>query len=139
MTKSIVNICLKLIAPCGMNCRLCRTFIREKSSCLVCRENNRLKPKTRVICKIKACEKLTKDKIEYCSSCDHFPCANLNHLDKRYRTKYGMSMIDNLENIKQFGIRNFIKQEKEKWACSKCGETICVHKESCISCGCKWR
>jgi hypothetical protein len=41
-------------------------------------------------------------------------------------------MIDSLEEIKHFGMRNFIKQEKERWACSTCGEIICVHKESCI-------
>ena len=48
-------------------------------------------------------------------------------------------MIDNLENININGIRNFVRQEKERWACSKCGETICVHIERCIFCGYKWR
>ena len=128
-----------LIAPCGMNCRLCRAYIREKNACPGCRVDDSLKPQTRVMCKIKICDELTKGKIKYCSSCGRFPCTNLNHLDKRYRTKYGMSMIDNLENIKQFGIRNFARQEKERWACSNCGETICVHKESCIFCDNKWR
>jgi ribosomal protein L37E len=50
-----------------------------------------------------------------------------------------MSMIDNLEIIKHFGMEEFINQEKERWACSKCGEIICVHKEACVSCGYKWR
>lgn len=127
-----------LIAPCGMNCRLCRAYIREKNGCPGCREDDSLKPKTRVICKIKICARLTNGKIKYCSSCDSFPCPNLNHLDKRYRTKYGMSMIDNLAYIRQFGIRNFVRQEK-KWACAKCAETICVHKANCINCGNKWR
>ena len=135
-SKSIIS---NLIAPCGMNCRLCRAYIREKKSCPGCREGDSLKPNTRVICKIKTCDKITKSKIKFCSSCVSFPCKNLNHLDKRYRTKYGMSMIQNLENIKRTGIRNFVKKEKEKWACSKCGETICVHKENCTSCGHKWR
>jgi ribosomal protein L37E len=48
-------------------------------------------------------------------------------------------MIDNLKNIREFGIRDFIKNEKERWACPECGEIICVHKENCISCGYKWR
>ncbi len=54
-----------------------------------------------------------KAKAKYCFCCDSFPCVRLNHLDKRYRTKYGMSMIDNLENIRKFGIRHFIRNEKE--------------------------
>jgi hypothetical protein len=128
-----------LIAPCGMNCRLCRAYIRDKKACPGCRGDDSLKSKACVSCKIKNCENIATGKVKYCSSCDSFPCKSLNHLDKRYRTKYGMSMIDNLENIKQFGIRNFVRQEKEKWACSKCGEIICVHKEGCILCGNKWR
>ena len=63
------------------------------------------------------------------------PCDNLKHLDKRYRTKYNTSMIENLENIKQLGIRKFIKNENAKWSCSDCGGTICVHKGYCYSCG----
>jgi hypothetical protein len=47
----------------------------------------------------------------FCFECEKYPCAGLNHLDTRYRTKYSMSMIDNLESIKQFGIRNFIKKK----------------------------
>ena len=128
-----------LIAPCGMNCRLCCAYTREKKACPGCRGDDSVKPKTRVTCRIKNCEKIRQGKVRYCFSCDGFPCDRLNHLDERYRTKYGMSMIDNLVHIKKFGIRNFIKQEKERWACSKCGEIICVHKENCIFCGHQWR
>jgi hypothetical protein len=59
----------------------------------------------------------------------------MKHLDKRYRTNYNMSMIENLENIKEFGIRTFLRAEKKKWTCSECGGTICVHKGFCYSCG----
>ncbi len=138
-SKKLKSIKSTLIAPCGMNCRLCRAYIREKNACPGCRADDSLKPKTRVICKIKICDKLTKAKVKYCSNCDGFPCVNLKNLDKRYRTKYSMSMIGNLENIKQFGVRDFVRQEKERWACSKCGEIICVHKENCIHCGYNWR
>jgi hypothetical protein len=41
--------------------------------------------------------------------------------------------------MREFGIRDFIKKEKERWACPECGEIICIHKENCISCGYKWR
>lgn len=128
-----------LIAPCGMNCRLCCAYTREKKACPGCRGDDSVKPKTRVTCRIKNCEKIRQGKVRYCFRCDGFPCDRLNHLDERYRTKYGMSMIDNLVHIKKFGIRNFIEQERERWACSKCGEIICVHKENCISCGHQWR
>jgi rubrerythrin len=46
-----------------------------------------------------------------------------------------MSMIENLENINKSGIREFLEKEKVRWACSKCGGTINVHKGICHSCG----
>jgi hypothetical protein len=128
-----------LIAPCGMNCRLCRAYIREKNTCPGCYGNDSLKSKSAAMCHIKNCENIKSGKANFCFACEKYPCDKLQHLDKRYRTKYGVSMIENLDNIKQSGMRNFLTQEKERWACSKCGEIICIHKESCISCGFQWR
>jgi hypothetical protein len=127
------------IAPCGMNCRLCRAYVRDKKSCPGCRGDDRLKSKSCVTCRVKNCEPIVKGRAKYCFSCENFPCATLNHLDKRYRDKYGMSMIDNLESIREFGIRHFIGREKERWACPECGALICVHKPQCLSCEHKWR
>ena len=128
-----------LIAPCGMNCRLCHAYIRDKKACPGCRVDNGFKSKMCVLCRIKNCEKIARSGAMYCFSCDSFPCDKLKHLDKRYSTKYGMSMIYNLENIRMFGIRNFIRHEKKKWTCPGCGNLICVHKPQCLSCGHKWR
>jgi predicted RNA-binding Zn-ribbon protein involved in translation (DUF1610 family) len=50
-----------------------------------------------------------------------------------------MSMIENLKNIEENGIRSFIRDEKKKWTCPQCGELICVHSPQCLSCGRKWR
>jgi len=74
----------------------------------------------------------------YCFSCDGFPCERLRHLDRRYRTKYRMSMIDNLRHIEKHGVREFIRNEKKRWACSACGRLVCVHKPECPSCGHMW-
>jgi hypothetical protein len=128
-----------LIAPCGMNCRLCCAYRRDKKACPGCRGDDSVKPKTRVRCLIKTCEKLDQGNVRYCFNCDTFPCDRLKHLDERYRTKYGMSMIDNLVHIKKFGIRQFIKNEKERWTCPECSQLLCVHKQLCLSCGHKWR
>lgn len=124
-----------LIAPCGMNCSLCIGYLREKKPCSGCNGNDDLKPKHCVVCKIKNCELLKTTKPKYCFKCEKFPCTRLKQLDKRYKTKYSMSMIKNLENIREFGIRNFVKQEQTKWTCLKCGGIICVHREDCIFCG----
>jgi hypothetical protein len=125
----------KLIAPCGMNCGICFAYLREKNKCPGCRGNDIPKPITRVKCKIKNCVFFVKNSAKYCFECGKFPCKNLEHLDKRYRTRYDMSMIENLENIKKLGIGRFIKNETERWACSKCHGPICVHKRKCFTCG----
>jgi len=137
--KQSNSIKSSLIAPCGMNCRLCRAYIREKRACPGCYGNNSLKSRSCAMCRIKNCEIINAGNIKFCFACEKYPCEKLSHLDKRYRTIYGMSMLDNLENINKFGIKIFIKQEKERWACKVCGEIICVHKENCNFCGSNWR
>ena len=129
-------IAAKLIAPCGMDCGICIGHLREKNTCLGCREMVETKPEYCKKCSISHCEILKENNMKFCSSkCEKYPCRRLKNLDKRYRTKYGMSMIENLENIEEKGIRNFVKSEKKRWACSKCGSVICVHKENCLNCG----
>jgi hypothetical protein len=122
-----------LIAPCGMNCGLCMAYQRERNKCAGCRIIDRNKPKTRINCKIKICSH-HKDKNAFCFKCDSFPCSILQKLDKRYRTKYNMSMIANLEDIKKIGIEKFVKNEKKKWKCKSCGSLVCVHKGYCLNC-----
>lgn len=132
-TKYVDIIKTKMIAPCGMNCALCIAHLRDKKVCPGCLEFNLDKSKSCNECKIKLCTQ-TKN-IKYCFKCNEFPCAKIKHIDKRYRTKYDMSMIANLKKIKEIGIRKFIKNEKEKWVCPGCGGIVCVHKETCIYCG----
>jgi hypothetical protein len=124
-----------LIAPCGMNCGICWAYLRDKNKCPGCMANDPNKPITRLKCKIKNCKTLQNGKMRFCLECVNIPCEPLKHLDKRYRTKYNMSMVENLEFIKNFGIRKFIKNEKARWTCPKCGGVICVHKGYCPGCG----
>jgi hypothetical protein len=124
-----------LIASCGMNCGICMAHLREKNKCPGCRGDNSQKPVTRIRCKIKTCTFFRKNKAKYCFACDKFPCDNLKHLDKRYRTNYGMSMVENLENIKRLGIRKFVINEARRWKCPECGGTVCVHTRKCHACG----
>ncbi len=105
-----------LIAPCGMNCSLCLGYQREKSHCNGCRNEKNIKYKTKgsANCVIKNCELLKDTKSKFCYECSKYSCTRLKQLDKRYRTKYGMSMLENQEYIKESGIKEFIKSNKEK-------------------------
>ena len=126
-----------LVAPCGMNCALCRSYHakeldlnktgRNLTYCSGCRPRG----KGCLFFKGK-CSKINKNK--YCFECAEYPCKLIKNLDKRYTTKYGMSMIENLDYIKKKGIRKFMDQQDKKHACKKCNELINVHEPICYNC-----
>lgn len=130
----------ELIAPCGMNCNLCSTYlayvndIKSKGLrmpyCAGCRPRDK-----KCAFLKKKCDLLMEGRVEYCHQCPDFPCRNLEHIDKGYRKLYRMSMVDNLEYIKQNGIEALLAREEKKWRCPECGGTICCHNGICYSCG----
>jgi len=73
--------------------------------------------------------------LPFCYTCHDFPCKRLKKLDARYRAKYGMSQIDNLENIRDNGLDEFLRREAGRWTCAQCGSVVCVHDATCASCG----
>ena len=129
----------KLIAPCGMNCRLCISYqFREKDlnkkgfhrkycpGCIPRGEN----------CKHMAriCSLVGEGKVRFCYECEEYPCKRLKSLDKRYSTKYNMSMIENLDMIKEKGMKAFLEKEEKKWTCPTCGGITCCHAGLCLEC-----
>lgn len=129
-----------LIAPCGMNCAVCSSYLARKYDikakgvnmpyCAGCRPANRqcgwLK---------KRCRLLLKGEVKYCYECPDFPCEKLRHIDTRYITNFKMSFLENLRNIKENGIGRFLAGQEEKWMCPECGGTICCHNGICYNCG----
>lgn len=94
------------LAPCGMNCELCHSFQNKKKNCPGCRRRS-------TNCVITRCDKRKL----YCFECSQYPCRRLRQLDERYRTHYNMSMIENLEFIKEYGENAFLQQQQEKFQC----------------------
>jgi hypothetical protein len=129
----------QLIAPCGMKCGLCVSYLAMKNDlinkgfskkcckgCLPRGENCTFMKKH--------CDLLGKELVRFCYECKDFPCQRLKDLDKRYRTKYRMSMIENLEFIRAHGIESFLEKEVAKWRCPECGGVICCHNGFCLTC-----
>ncbi|MFA6000865.1 MAG: DUF3795 domain-containing protein [Thermoleophilia bacterium] len=128
-----------LIAPCGMYCAICSGYLaylnqiprkRGKiSHCKGCRARDKkcawLKGD---------CELLAKGKVRYCFECPDFPCGHLQHIDARYRRNFGMSMIENLETIRDRGVKAFLREQKARFTCSRCQGLISVHSGKCYVC-----
>ncbi len=123
-----------LIAPCGMNCRLCYAFERKRNPCPGCRSNNDSKPAHCIGCSIVTCEKRQAFDSQLCLECQNM-CRRLQDLDKRYRTKYHMSMIDNLTYIREKGMDALLDRERNRWTCPDCAGYVSVHRKDCPTCG----
>lgn len=130
----------ELIAPCGMNCGICSGYLAFKHDvkskgirmpyCTGCRPRDK-----RCAFLKKGCSLLLNGKVKYCYECNDFPCKGLEHIDKRYRSFYRMSMIENLKFIKKDGIRKLLENETKKWKCPQCGGVISCHNGICFDCG----
>jgi len=127
-----------LIAPCGMNCAICKAYLaysigvpKKRGSvthCSGCRIRNRN-------CYIKrGCTKLSKNQIQFCFQCEQMPCQKLEHLDRRYRERYSMSMVSNLRELEENGMDTFLKNQAAKFTCPKCGDVVSVHDCKCYVC-----
>lgn len=135
--KNTSQINASLIAPCGLNCALCYKFLTEKKNhCTGCLNGDENKALYCLNCKIKNCLQYSGEtKINYCYECKDFPCKRLKQLDKRYRTKYGTSIIGNLKIIQKCGMDSFIQDERIKWKCLNCSGILSIHIAECIFCG----
>ena len=132
----------QLIAPCGMYCAICSSYLAFKNNlpkvkgkiyhCQGCRPRNK---KCAFI--IKRCEysrDIIKGDIEFCFQCGCCPCDSLNKLDSRYRKNYGMSMIENLKVIEEKGIPIFLENQRKKYQCPKCDGLKSIHNKKCYAC-----
>lgn len=130
------SLSVELIAPCGMNCGICIGHLRDRGTCPGCNDpDDSSKAHHCAACTIKRCEHRTQGPEAFCGDCAKYPCARLRQLDKRYRTKYRMSMIQNLGELHRVGAEAFVELERARWACPHCGALVSVHRTVCLACG----
>ena len=123
-----------------MNCGICSSYLASKRDTKS--QGIRIPYCTGCIPKGKNCSFLKKrcglllrGKVRFCYECNDFPCLGLNCIDERYRSRYKMSMIENLEFIKKNGINKLLEREEQKWKCPKCGGVVSCHNGICFDCG----
>lgn len=130
------SLAAELIARCGMNCGICMGHLRDRKTCPGCNDpDDSSKAYHCVACAIKRCEHFPHGPEAFCVDCAKYPCARLRRLDKRYRSKYRMSMIENLGELQRVGVTAFVERERTRWACPHCGALVSVHRTACLACG----
>lgn len=137
--KDVSSFDKELVAPCGMNCSVCSSYLALKhdvkskgirmSYCSGCRPRDK-----KCAFLKKRCNRLIYNEIEFCYECTDFPCKNLERIDSRYRKNYHMSLIENLKSIESHGVTEFLKDQRAKWMCQRCGGVICCHNGICFTC-----
>jgi hypothetical protein len=121
-----------MFAPCGMNCMVCYKHCYHKNPCAGCLNSDEGKPQHCRKCKIKDCVR-EKD-VSYCYECSEYPCKQIKNLEKSYNTRYGASLIDNSNFVKEHGFSEFMIQQKETFTCPACGGIISIHDSECSDC-----
>lgn len=110
-------------------------YLRKKNPCGGCLGLHSAKPKYCRQCSVVTCATRKLLDSGFCYDCEKFPCRRIRQLDKRYRTKYHMSMIENLRIIQGEGLEVFLERENNRWLCPDCGAPASVHRDACFVCG----
>lgn len=126
------NMDIVMFAPCGMNCTVCYKHCYHEKPCSGCLNNDIGKPEHCRKCKIKDCVK--GKEMNYCFECAEYPCKLIKNLDKSYKKRYETSLIENSESVRQYGLKQFMDRQKQKYTCSYCGGIISIHDRECSEC-----
>jgi hypothetical protein len=131
---------LDLVAPCGMNCGVCKSYLAysrgvpkkkgKVSHCSGCRARD----KNCAFIK-RDCPQKVGRQLRFCYECSNLPCKELTKLDEMYRSRYGMSMVENQKIMRDKGIDEFLRSQVEKYRCPSCGDVVSVHDGKCYACG----
>ena len=122
----------QLFAPCGMNCMVCFAHCSTKKACGGCL-GTESKPGHCRTCLRKNCA--AERELSYCYECSDFPCRRIRDLDRSYRKRYGVSLIEQSLFVKENGIELFLENERKRYTCAACGGVISLHDHRCSECG----
>ena len=127
-----------MIAPCGLDCSVCKRALAEENPCAGCRGPNENKPAfCSEKCGIILCRKRKENGYTYCDECPDYPCADVAEKENRYTSKYPLyeSPGKNLRDIRENGLERFLESERKQWTCGECGHAVSVHTGICSGCG----
>ena len=127
-----------MIAPCGLDCSICKRAHAEADPCPGCSGPDDHKPSfCSERCGIILCGKRKENGYTFCDECPDYPCGDVMEKENRYTSKYPLyeSPLKNLRMIREAGMEAFLERERKQWTCKECGGVISVHTGVCCGCG----
>ena len=129
----------ELIAPCGLNCATCSKYLSythdlKRSQCRGCRAENKKCSYLFQKCSGINSSQMGTSSAPFCFKCDQYPCDQIDRMDRSYRNSFGVSIRNNLDDIRTKGSAAFFEEQSEQYRCARCGDTISIHNRKCFSC-----
>ncbi len=128
----------ELIAPCGMNCGVCKAYLAFSRN--VPKERGKVTHCAGCLPRVKncfikrGCRKLSTHQFRFCYECADMPCKNLERVERRYRERYATSLVANLKLLKKVGMKEFLEAQENRFKCPDCGDVVSVHCGQCFTC-----
>ena len=132
------RITAEMIAPCGLDCSLCKRALAKENPCPGCLGPDAQKPAfCSEKCGIIRCRKRKENGYAYCDECPDYPCGDVTEKETRYTSRYPLyeSPGKNLRDIREKGMERFLEDERAQWTCKECGHIVSVQTGICSGCG----
>ena len=132
---------------CGLFCGACEMFLSTKNIRLSVLSKKEDIPETLLMCEgckskitsiycrncsIKKC--CMQKGISICAECDEFPCSVLKAFENDYCLHH-KGLIRSHESIMEIGIETYIREQEDRWKCSKCNKQHSWYDKICTHCG----
>lgn len=121
-----------LIGMCGVFCRGCPAYQVRCHGCRSTDSGPRQKRRSKWQCKKRAC--IIEKALNHCGECAKLSCALRHPLEKRYLENYRIDLAENCRQIKIMGAQPWIKAQRERYTCNKCGLFFSPYDQRCPKC-----
>jgi hypothetical protein len=148
-----------LVAPCGLYCGACPMYLasqekddqklkaimqqfgggkmqlkQEDLVCDGCIGGGRVAAFCRK-CAMRSCAE-EKPNVTRCSDCSEFPCSRITNFNND-GMQHHSEVLSNLRRLKEVGIKEWTKNEEDRWRCPQCRTKLSWYDKACSKCGAK--
>lgn len=122
----------ELAAICGLYCGTCPSYGKECDGCL----------SNRVAYGCDVCGNGFRDcakshHVIRCHECEEFPCKRLEEFSKKHIVNgicHHENVIKDLYSMREYGVEEWVEEQKEKNTCKTCGKHILWYERECSYC-----